>query len=399
MLVPASLAAAVEASDVRFNGDRPWDLQVHNPHFYGALLQQGSLALGNGYVRGDWDCEQLDELICRLLRSDANRPLTLRARVAELARILRDQLGNPQALRRAFVVGRRHYDIDPRVYAAMLDPQMVYSCGYWRHATCLAEAQDHKLRLICEKLELRPGMRLLDVGCGWGSLAAYACRHYGVEVVGITVSAQQASWIGEHLADLPIRVELCDYRQLPARDPGLFDRIASVGMFEHVGRRNDHTFFRTLKRLLHPHGLALLHTIGSACTTPRTDPWIDRYIFPGGRLPSARQLTDGLEGHFLIEDWENFGRDYDRTLLAWWQNFENAWPRLECDSSPEFFRFWRYYLLSCAGFFRSRQGQLWQVVLSRPERLATYQSWRPSRQEAPTQPLQDASIHGQACSA
>ena len=399
MPVPASLAAIVEAADVRFNGDRPWDLRVHNPHFYGALLQQGSLALGNGYVRGDWDCEQLDELICRLLRSDANRPLTLRARVAELARILRDQLGNPQALRRAFVVGRRHYDIDPRVYAAMLDPQMVYSCGYWRQATCLAEAQDHKLRLICEKLELRPGMRLLDVGCGWGSLAAYACRHYGVEAVGITVSAQQASWIGEHLADLPIRVELCDYRQLPARDPGLFDRIASVGMFEHVGRRNDHTFFRTLKRLLHPHGLALLHTIGSGCTTPRTDPWIDRYIFPGGRLPSARQLTDGLEGHFLIEDWENFGRDYDRTLLAWWQNFENAWPRLECDSSPEFFRFWRYYLLSCAGFFRSRQGQLWQVVLSRPERLATYQSWRPSRQEAPTQPLQDASIHGQACSA
>ena len=399
MPVPASLAAIVEAADVRFNGDRPWDLRVHNPKFYGALLQQGSLALGNGYVRGDWDCEQLDELICRLLRSDANRPFTPRSRVAELARILRDQLSNPQALRRSFVVGRRHYDIDPRVYAAMLDPQMVYSCGYWRHAESLADAQDHKLRLICEKLELRPGMRLLDVGCGWGSLAAYACRHYGVEVVGITVSAQQASWIGEHLADLPIRVELCDYRQLPARDPGLFDRIASVGMFEHVGRRNDHTFFGTLKRLLHPHGLALLHTIGSARTTNRTDPWIDRYIFPGGRLPSARQLTDGLEGHFLIEDWENFGCDYDRTLMAWWQNFERAWPRLECDSTPEFFRFWRYYLLSCAGFFRSRQGLLWQVVLSRPERSGAYQSWRPHRQEEPTLVLQDASIHGQACSA
>jgi cyclopropane-fatty-acyl-phospholipid synthase len=212
------------------------------------------------------------------------------------------------------------------------------------------------------------------------------------------VSAQQASWIGEHLAELPIRVELCDYRQLPARDPGLFDRIASVGMFEHVGRRNDHTFFRTMQRLLHPNGLALLHTIGSACSTRRTDPWIDRYIFPGGRLPSARQLADGLEGHFLIEDWENFGPDYDRTLLAWWQNFEQAWPRLACDSSPEFFRFWRYYLLSCAGFFRSRQGQLWQVVMSRPERAGAYQSWRPARQEEPTRVLQDASIHGQACS-
>ena len=399
MPIPASLAAIVEAADVRFNGDRPWDLRVHNPDLYSALLHHGSLALGNGYVRGDWDCEQLDELICRLLRSDANRPLSPRARLSDLVRILRDQLSNPQALHRSFLVGRRHYDIDPRVYAAMLDPQMVYSCGYWRQADSLDAAQDHKLRLICEKLELRPGMRLLDVGCGWGSLAAYASRHYGVEVVGITVSAQQASWIGEHLADLPIRVELCDYRQLPARDPGPFDRIASVGMFEHVGRRNDHTFFRILQRLLHPEGLVLLHTIGSARTTPRTDPWIDRYIFPGGRLPSARQLTAGLEGAFLIEDWENFGQDYDRTLQAWWQNFERAWPRLERDSTPEFFRFWRYYLLSCAGFFRSRQGQLWQVVLSRSERSSAYQSWRPERHEEPTFVLQDASIPGQACSA
>ena len=399
MPVPASLAAIAEAADVRFNGDRPWDLRVHDPRLYGALLRQGSLAFGNGYVRGAWDCEQLDELICRLLRSDGNRPLSLRSRLGELARILRDQLSNPQALHRSFVVGQRHYDIDPRVYAAMLDPQMVYSCGYWRQADSLETAQDHKLRLICEKLELRPGMRLLDVGCGWGSLAAYAARHYGVEVVGITVSAQQASWIGEHLAHLPIRVELCDYRQLPARDPGHFDRIASVGMFEHVGRRNDATFFRMLRRLLHPDGLVLLHTIGSACSTRRTDPWIDRYIFPGGRLPSASQLADGVEWHFLIEDWENFGSDYDRTLMAWWHNFESAWPLLERDSTPEFFRFWRYYLLSCAGYFRSRQGLLWQVVLSQPERSGCYQSWRPARQEEPTSTQHDAAIQGQPCSA
>ena len=398
MPVPATLAAIAQAADVRFNGDRPWDLQVHDPRLYGALLRQGSLALGNGYVRGAWDCERLDELICRLLRSDAHRPLTLRAQLMDLVRVLRDQLSNPQALHRAFAVGRRHYDIDPRVYAAMLDPQMVYSCGYWRRADTLNAAQDDKLRLICEKLELRPGMRLLDVGCGWGALAAYASRHYGVEVVGITVSVQQANWMREHLAHLPIRVELCDYRQLPARDPGRFDRIASVGMFEHVGRRNDHSFFSTLRRLLQADGLMLLHTIGTACSTARIDPWIDRYIFPGGRLPSASQLAAGLEGHFLIEDWENFGLDYDRTLLAWWQNFEQAWPHLACDSTPEFYRFWRYYLLSCAGFFRSRQGQLWQVVLSRPERSGAYQSWRPERQDEDTLLLQDAAIQGQACS-
>jgi cyclopropane-fatty-acyl-phospholipid synthase len=169
-------------------------------------------------------------------------------------------------------------------------------------------------------------------------------------------------------------------------------------MFEHVGRRNDGTFFRTLQRLLHPDGLVLLHTIGTARSTPRTDPWIDRYIFPGGRLPSAAQLSRGLEAQFLIEDWENFGPDYDRTLLAWWQNFEQSWPALEHDSRPEFFRFWRYYLLSCAGFFRSRQGQLWQVVLSRPERSVAYQSWRPSRVDQPTLVLHDEAIQGQTCS-
>jgi cyclopropane-fatty-acyl-phospholipid synthase len=398
MPIPASLAAITQAADVHFNGDRPWDLQVHNTALYPALLRDGSLALGNGYVRGDWDCQQLDELICRLLRAQANQPLTLQAQLLDLGRVLRDLLVNPQTLRRSALVGRRHYDIDPRVYAVMLDPGMAYSCGYWRHATDLATAQEHKCQLICEKLQLQPGMRLLDVGCGWGSLAAYAARHYGVEVVGITVSGQQAQWMREHLADLPIRVEQCDYRQLPARDPGPFDRIASVGMFEHVGRRNDRTFFRTLDRLLHPDGLALLHTIGSACTTRRIDPWINAHIFPGGRLPSAMQLARGLEGTFLIEDWENFGLDYDRTLMAWWHNVEAAWPVLLHDSSAEFFRFWRYYLLSCAGFFRSRQGQLWQLVLSKPERLDPYRSWRPLRQQPNTAPQHPAAKPEQHCS-
>lgn len=392
MSIPASIANLAAAADVRFNGDRPWDPQVHNPALYGALLREGSLALGDGYVHGDWDCQQLDELICRLLRVEANRPLSLQAWLTDAARIAADLLANPQALHRAFVVGRHHYDIDSRVYAAMLDPQMTYSCGYWRHAEDLDTAQDHKLRLICEKLELQPGQRLLDVGCGWGSLAAWASRHYGVEVLGITVSREQAAWIREHLGDLPIQVEVCDYRQLHHCDVGRFDRIASVGMFEHVGRRNDGDFFGMLERLLQPDGLVLLHTIGSAISTRRTDAWMDAHVFPGGRLPSASQLARGLEGRFLIEDWESFGQDYDRTLLAWWQNVEAAWPQLQRHCSPEFMRFWRYYLLSCAGFFRARQGQLWQLVLSRPQRSEVYRSWRPLRQQRHTVTLQGASI-------
>ena len=379
--IPAPLTAITDAADVRFNGDRPWDLRVHNPALYGRLLRHGSLALGDGYVNGDWDCDRIDELICRLLRADGNRPLSPGARVRDAALQLRERISNPQSRRRAFVVGQRHYDIDPRVYAAMLDPEMTYSCGYWRQANDLTTAQDHKLRLICEKLQLRPGLRLLDIGCGWGSLAGYASRHYGVEVLGLTVSARQAESIRERLAHLPVQVMLCDYRQLPRLRAGRFDRIASVGMFEHVGRRNDATFHRLVHQALEPDGLALLQTIGTARPSLRTDAWIDRHIFPGGRLPAASELSRGLERHFLIEDWENFGPDYDRTLMAWWQNFEAAWPDLQRDSTTEFHRFWRYYLLSCAGFFRSRQGQLWQVVFSRPERSGTYHSWRPNSTE------------------
>ena len=377
--VPASLSAIAERADVRFNGDRPWDLRVHNDALYGALLRHGSRALGDGYVRGDWDCDRIDELICRLLRVNAHRPLSRRAWLRDWLVQLYEQLGNPQALRRAFVVGERHYDINPRVYAAMLDPLMTYSCGYWRQADDLVTAQEHKLRLICEKLQLEPGMRLLDIGCGWGSLAAFACRHYGVEVLGITVSRCQAESIRERLADLPVQVVLCDYRQLPLLQAGRFDRIASVGMFEHVGRRNDAAFHRIVHQSLEADGLALLQTIGTACTDHGRDDWIETHVFPGGRLPSASQLCRGLEGLFLIEDWENFGPDYDRTLMAWCRNFEAAWPTLQCDSSADFQRFWRYYLLSCAGFFRSRHGQLWQVVISKPERSIPYRSWRPGR--------------------
>ena len=202
-----------------------------------------------------------------------------------------------------------------------------------------------------------------------------------MEVLGITVSARQAEAIRERHGDLPLQVVQCDYRRLPELQAGPFDRIASIGMFEHVGRRNDKAFHRIVRQALEPDGLALLQTIGSARTTQRIDRWIDTHIFPGGRLPSAAQLCKGLEQHFLIEDWENFGLDYDRTLMAWWQNFEAAWPELRRACSEEFHRFWRYYLLSCAGFFRSREGQLWQVVLSRPERNRSYRSWRPAQTE------------------
>jgi cyclopropane-fatty-acyl-phospholipid synthase len=384
---PAVIRAFTDQVDVGFDGARSWDLEVHDPSFYGALLRHGSLALGEAYVRGDWDCQALDQLFTCLLSHPASRGVSSGFLRASLLRAGLQRLGeqwiNWQSRRRAFAVGRRHYDIAPDVYAAMLDSRRVYSCAYWRQAADLETAQTHKLHLICQKLQLQQGQRLLDVGCGWGGLAAYAARHFGVQVVGITVSAEQARFCRQRYGDLPFEVLLCDYRAPELLEQGAFDRIVSIGMLEHVGRKNDRAYFAVLDRLLRPDGLILIQSIGSHDTNCEIDPWIDTYIFPNGRLPSAQQLSAGFEPWFLLQDWENLGLDYDQTLMAWWRNFDCAWPRLAAGLDDSFYRLWKYYLLSCAGFFRSTQGQLWQLVLSKKGHARAYRSLRPGLCELP----------------
>ena len=253
-----------------------------------------------------------------------------------------------------------------------MDSSMSYSCGYWHGADNLEEAQRNKLDMICRKLELKPGERLLDIGCGWGGLAYHAARYYGAKVLGITVSREQQKLAQKRCKGLPVTIELCDYRDLK----GKFDKIVSVGMFEHVGPKNYKIYFDTVSRILSDSGLFLLHTIGVYKLTHAMDAWIDKYIFPNGKLPSAREITVALDDCFLIEDWHNFGQDYDKTLMAWWKNFDAAWPDLKKKYDRRFYRMWKYYLHSCAGFFRSRQGQLWQIVLSKRTRQALYRSIR-----------------------
>jgi cyclopropane-fatty-acyl-phospholipid synthase len=369
---PESLRRLAGEAGVRFNGSAPWDIQVHDPALYRRIFTQGSLGFGEAYLDGLWDCEALDELFARLLHCDVDRRLEGRARLRLLVEALRHRLFNLQNRARAFQVGEHHYDIGNDVFSAMLDSSMSYSCGYWEWAADLEAAQQAKLDLICRKLELQPGERLLEIGCGWGGLARHAARHYGVEVTGITVSREQQQLAQERCVGLPVRIELMDYRELE----GKYDKLVSVGMFEHVGQKNYPVYFATAARLMKDDGLFLLHTIGSHVTVPAVDPWIERYIFPNGKLPSARELAEAVEGRFLIDDWHNFGRDYDRTLMAWWRNFEAAWPRLEARYGRRFHRMWRYYLHCCAGFFRSGQGQLWQLVLSRRGREAVYRSVR-----------------------
>jgi cyclopropane-fatty-acyl-phospholipid synthase len=370
---PAVLSELFQVADIQVNGSRPWDIQVTNPAAYREILSGWSLGLGESYMAGYWECEQVDELVARLLAVDLNLQVRGTAKVRVGLEMVRAKLVNLQSRNRAFQVGQEHYDIGNDIFEQMLDSRMIYSCAYWEKAQDLEEAQTHKLEMICRKLELRPGERLLDIGCGWGGLAAHAARHHGVSVKGVTISKEQQQFAQRLCADLPVQITLTDYRDLNES----FDKIVSVGMFEHVGQKNYADYFDTASRLLTQEGLFLLHTIGSDVTTRYTDPWIDKYIFPNGKTPSAVEISQALEGRFLIEDWHNFGHDYDKTLMAWHDNFVRSWPRLSEKYGPRFYRMWRYYLLACAGFFRARQGQLWQLVLSQRSRKAVYRSVRP----------------------
>lgn len=344
-------------ADVRINGSRPWDIQVRNDDFYPEVLCRASLGLGESYMDGWWDCPELDQFFFRVLRAGLESHVK---KGAEYFCILRSVLFNLQKPSRAFQIGRHHYDIGNGPYRAMLDRRMIYSCGYWENATTLDEAQEAKLDMIFSKLDLSPGMKILDIGCGWGGAAQYAAERYGVKVVGITVSGEQAAYAKEACKSLPIRIRLQDYRDLQ----GKFDRIFSIGMFEHVGYKNYGIYMQKVRECLADDGLFLLHTIGGNRSGYTIDPWIERYIFPNSMLPSAKQICAAIEEYFVLEDFHNIGGNYDPTFMHWYRNFAANWESLKNSYDERFHRMWTYYLLSCAGSFRARRNQVWQIVLS-----------------------------------
>lgn len=347
----------LEGTDVQLNGDRPWDVQVHDERFYRRVLAEASLGLGESYMDGWWDSERIDELMTRILTAGLDRKMVARIMALD---VVRAKLLNLQSKRRAFTIGEEHYDIGNDLYERMLDKGMNYSCGYWKNATTLDEAQEAKIDLAARKLKLEPGMRVLDIGCGWGGAARFIAERYGCEVVGVTVSREQVAYAQEHHGHLPVDIRLQDYRDVNET----FDRIISIGMFEHVGAKNYDTFMNTVRGLLAEDGLFLLHTIGGNRSVHQGDPWMSRYIFPNSMLPSAKQITTAAEELFVMEDWHNFGAHYDTTLLHWVENFDAAWPELKDKYGERFYRMWKYYLLSSAAGFRARKNQLWQIVFS-----------------------------------
>ena len=356
-------------SGLRFGGDATWDPKVHDERFYGRVLAEGSLGLGESYVDGWWDCEELETFFCRLLSSGVPQKVRV---WRDLLRIVLARLTNRGRRSSAFEIGERHYDLGNDLYETMLDRRMTYSCGYWAGARNLDEAQEAKLDLVCRKAALKPGMRVLDIGCGWGSLAAFAAERYGVSVVGITVSKEQIELGRLRTAGLPVQLLLQDYRDLA----GTFDAIVSVGMFEHVGHRHYRTFFDVARRCLVPGGLFVLHTIGTRLSAVSCDPWIEKYIFPNSLVPSMAQIAAALENRFVIEDWQNIGPHYEPTLMAWFSNFRAGWDRLQGRYTDRFYRLWSYYLRACAGSFRARYNDVWQLVLSREGLQGGYETVR-----------------------
>jgi cyclopropane-fatty-acyl-phospholipid synthase len=348
-------------ADIQIGGARPWDIQVHNQRFFGRVLASGTLGFGESYMDGWWDCQALDEMCFRVLGARLDQHFTFR--LPNLWTLLTALFVNQQTRRRARKVGRVHYDLSNDFFEAMLDPNMQYSCALFGEGDDLGAAQLRKMDWICQKLRLRPGLRLLDIGCGWGGLARHAALRYGCHAVGITISQEQFQYAKRWCRGLDVEIQLRDYREVTER----FDRVVSIGMVEHVGPKNYRAYFQAAARSLSADGLFLCQAICGNVSSFQFDPWIKRYIFPNSLLPSAARLARAAEGVFILEAIKNIGLNYDRTLLAWEENFQRSWSRFANRHGERFRRMWRFYLLSCAGAFRARTLQVFSILFSKEE--------------------------------
>jgi cyclopropane-fatty-acyl-phospholipid synthase len=345
----------LKRADITVGGDAPWDIQVHDGRVYTRVLRVGTLGVGESYVEGWWDCQAIDQMLERLIRARVD--FLLRESWILLAQAVRSRIRNLQ-VSRAFEVGERHYDVGNDLYRAMLGPSMMYTCAYWKDVDTLDAAQNAKLDLVCRKIGARPGMRILDLGCGWGGFARFAAERYGASIVGYTVSREQSAWAKEHLTKLPIEVRLDDYRNAS----GSYDAVVSIGLMEHVGPKNYRAYMALAKRCLAPGGVVFVHTIAGFQPRTQIDPWYQKYIFPNAVVPTLGQLATAMDEILVPEDVQNIGPHYDRTLMVWWSNFERAWPSLRDRYGDHFYRMWKFYLLTSAAEFRTRDLNLFQIV-------------------------------------
>jgi len=353
---------------IKLDGSNPWDIQLNNDRFYTSTLR-GSLGFGESYMKGDWDVDSMDALFRRIIRMNITEsPLVLFNR---LFLDIKSRLTNLQTRIGSLAIAETHYDLDHRLYELFLGPYNQYTCCFFNKAKTLEEAEVEKLEMICDKLDLREGDRVLDIGCGWGGFAKYAAETRGCRVTGISISKEQIAYSRRYTEGLPVDIINCDYRDLPERiDASYFDKAVIIGMIEHVGYKNYRKLVNIVHRLIKDDGMFLLHTIGNSRRTTIVDPWIEKYIFRNSMAPAMSQLANAFEGLFVVQDWENYGHYYAPTLAAWQHNFETNWRQIEAIETEhrfdeKFRRMFNYYFLSCKAGFETDHINLWHIVMSK----------------------------------
>jgi len=365
------LAELLKEADIHINGDRAGDISIYNNQLPERIFREGSLGIGESYMDKWWDSTKLDITLTKAHRADLDKKILKHWRIWPVlfSTMIENIITNPQK-KKAFEIGKKHYDVGNELYSRMLDKRMVYSCGYWKSARTLDKAQEAKLELCCKKLGLKKGDKVLDIGCGWGSFLFYAEKRYKIKGVGLTVSKEQKKHC-DSIDRKNITVLLTDYRTMHEK----FDHIISIGMFEHVGWKNYPSYMSVVDRCLKPGGKFLLHTIGQDKASISVNPWIHKYIFPHGHLPALRQIKNAAQGKLHIWDVHEIGKDYDPTLMSWFANFDKHWKEIRKKHpkyDEKFYRMWKFYLLSCAAGFRTEKLRVWQILLSKENKPARY---------------------------
>ena len=353
-----------ERAGLQIGGSKANNVVVHDDRFFKEVLLKGSIGLGDSYVEGTWDASSVDDVVFALIKSGVYNSILSQiydtvGSVARRIQNLQDRIGSYQVI-------DEHYDLDYNLFLAFLDRYNQYTCGYFERTDDLDQAQENKLELICNKLNLREGDKVLDIGGGWGGLALYMTERFDVDVSIITLSRQQANHARKMCEGRKVKVHVCDYRDIPLLfSSSSFDKVAAVGILEHIGHKNYRQFMKVVNHALIPEGRCLFQTLYSPANRILSNPWVRKHIFPNHELPPQNTIKSAASKYFQPADkvaFQDLTPHYVKTLLAWNERLNKAIDDKKINLEPKEHRKWNFYFLSCAGALRAEHMRVGQFV-------------------------------------